>query len=79
MVTRLILAFFCFLLALHDYFRGSLEGAQPNREGLVAALLAGDSAAGPFLLIAVGLFLMYRAWEAYNIRRSRRSSATHNG
>ncbi|HLC41592.1 MAG TPA: hypothetical protein VJO34_08195 [Methylomirabilota bacterium] len=78
MITRLVSALVCFLLALHEYFLGSLEGAQPNRDGIVTALLSGDFAAGPLLLVAFGLFLMYRAWEAYKDRRDRRSSVKHN-
>ena len=78
MVTRFALAIVCFLLALHEYFLGSLEGAQPSRDGIVMALLSGDFAAGPVLLVASGLFLIYRAWESYKDRRDRRSSVKRN-
>ena len=62
MVVRLAGAALFFLLALHEYFRGVLEGAENHGEGFVTLLLAGDSLAGPFLLVCVGLFLVYRAW-----------------
>ena len=61
-----------FLLALHEYFRGMLEGAELYGEGFVTLLLAGDTVAGPFLLACVGLFLVYRAWEARRDRANNR-------
>ena len=70
MLTRLVLAAFCFLFALHEYFGGKLEGAQTSGEGLVTAVLSGEPAGGPVILTGVGAFLVYRAWEIGRDRRS---------
>ena len=58
MALRLILAACCFLFAMHEYFRGLVEGAQVSVEW-IDDLVQGEPIAGVPLLIAFGWFLIY--------------------
>jgi hypothetical protein len=64
MILRLTIAVAFLVLAAEEFFRTGPEAAELVRKPgeLVDALLSGDGAVGPWLLMAYGALMVVRAW-----------------
>jgi len=61
MFLKIGLALACFLFAIHEDLKGIADGAALQEGDFVDSLASGDTATGPYLLVAFGLLTIYRA------------------